>query len=136
MLSSSGADYLFVYGVLRRGRGRSAHCILDQRGIFIGNGLFRGRMYDIGHYPGAVPSNKASDLVRGDVYLLPDPDDILKILDMFEGYVFDGYSDGEFCREKAPVFLENGKNVLAWVYIYNRAIDGLKEIPSGDYFKG
>lgn len=135
MLSAPCTDYLFVYGMLRRGRGRNINCILNQRGIFIGNGIFRGRLYDIGYYPGAVHSSRASDLVRGDVYLLPDPEMVLEILDMFEGCVLDGSSRGEFCREKAAVFLENGERVQAWVYIYNRATEGLRVVQSGDYFK-
>ncbi len=135
MISAPGADYLFVYGLLRRSPGRNIRCILTQRGIFIGDGIFRGRLYDIGHYPGAVPSNTSSDLVRGDVYLLPDPKSVLEVLDKFEGCVLDGSSDGEFCREKAAVFLENGERILAWVYIYNRATEGLRVVSSGDYFQ-
>ncbi len=135
MLSAPNVDYLFVYGILRRGRGRKINCILNQRGIFIGDGIFRGKLYDIGYYPGAIPSTGSSDFVRGDVYLLPEPRSVLEILDMFEGCIIDGSSRGEFYRKKANIFLESGKNVLAWVYIYNRAIDGLREIRSGDYFK-
>jgi len=135
MTSAPNVDYLFVYGILRRGRGRIINCILNQRGIFIGDGVFKGKLYDIGYYPGAIPSSGISDFVRGDVYLLPDPGSVLEILDIFEGCIIDGTSRGEFCRKKAKVFLESGKSVLAWVYIYNRAIDGLREIRSGDYFR-
>ena len=109
---------------------------MNQRGIFIGDGIFRGKLYDIGHYPGAIPSSGISDFVRGDVYLLPDPGSVLEILDMFEGCVIDSSSRSEFCRKKANVLLESGRSVVAWVYIYNRATDGLREIPSGDYFTG
>ena len=135
MLSAPNVDYLFIYGILRRGRGRIINCILNQRGIFIGDGIFRGKLYDIGHYPGAIPSSSSSDFVRGDVYLLPDPGSVLEVLDRFEGCIIDGSSKGEFCRKKANIFLESGRSVFAWVYIYNRAIEGLKEIPSGDYFR-
>jgi gamma-glutamylcyclotransferase (GGCT)/AIG2-like uncharacterized protein YtfP len=135
MFSPPDADYIFIYGMLRRGRGRHINCVLNQRGIFIGDGVFRGRLYDIGHYPGAVYSNSESDLVKGDVYLLPEPESVLEVLDRFEGCTPDGASRGEFFRERTTVFLENRRGVLALIYIYNRATEGLRVVQSGDYFE-
>jgi gamma-glutamylcyclotransferase (GGCT)/AIG2-like uncharacterized protein YtfP len=127
--------------VLQKGPGGCINCALTKSGIFIGNGTFRGKLYKIGHYPGAIPSDGESDRVKGDVYLLPNPDDVLESLDRFEGCTYDErpgtecQDSGEFYRDRVTVHLENGDEVIAWVYIYNRPIEGLNVIPSGDYWK-
>jgi hypothetical protein len=41
----------------------------------------------------------------------------------------------KFFLERTTVFLENGRRVLAWIYIYNRATEGLRLVQSGDYFE-
>jgi gamma-glutamylcyclotransferase (GGCT)/AIG2-like uncharacterized protein YtfP len=131
----SGADYLFVYGVLRRSNGKKINCILTQSGIFLGDGAFRGKLYKVGYYPGAVRSDCESDIVVGDVYLLQDPEKVLEVMDEFEGCRSTKFSKGEFYRDKVAVCLESGEEINAWAYIYNRPTEGLKVIPSGDYWK-
>ena len=134
MTSTGDIDYLFVYNILRKSSGIS--CILSNSAIYIGDGIFKGKLYDAGFYPVAVPSEGDSDQVKGDVYALPDPESVLKTLDTFEGCRSGGSPKGEFHRDKATIYLQNGDAVKAWIYIYNRPIEGLKVIASGDYLKG
>ena len=82
MTSTGDIDYLFVYNILRKSSGIS--CILSNSAIYIGDGIFKGKLYDAG-LPVAVPSEGDSDQVKGDVYALPDPESVLKTLDTFEG---------------------------------------------------
>jgi len=133
MSSIRNRDYLFVYGTLRKDISNQMSLILAQHADFVGEGTFRGKLYDLGDYPGAVPSNEASDLVKGDVYALPNQKHVLRILDEYEGCGPDEFHPTEFRRERYSVDLNNGKTVDAWIYIYNRSTDGLEAIPSGDY---
>jgi len=134
MTSTRDVDYLFVYNMLRKSSGIS--CILSNSAIYIGDGFFKGKLYDAGFYPGAVPSEGSSDQVKGDVYALYDSESVLRILDTFEGCGSGWSPIGEFYRDKATIYLKNGEAVKAWIYIYNRPIEGLKVIASGDYLEG
>ncbi len=58
-------DYLFVYGTLRKDIINSARVLLVQHSAFVGEDTFRGRQYDLGGYPGAIPSDEPLDIVKG-----------------------------------------------------------------------
>lgn len=126
-------DYIFVYGTLRKDSKNQMYYILARYADFIGEGRFMGKLYNIGEYPGAVSSNDPDDVVRGEVYALRDPKQVLRVLDDYEGCGQDDPSPTEFRRERVLISLENGEKINAWIYIYNRPTDGLKVIPSGDY---
>jgi len=128
-------NYLFVYGTLRKDLSNQMYHILARYADFVGEGTFRGKLYDIGEYPGVVPSNDPSDVVRGEVYALRDPDRVLKVLDQYEGCGPDDPSSTEFRREKVVISMENGEKVNAWIYIYNCPTNGLNVILLGDYLK-
>ncbi|HZX14115.1 MAG TPA: gamma-glutamylcyclotransferase family protein [Thermodesulfobacteriota bacterium] len=126
-------DYIFVYGTLRKDSKNQMYHILARYADFVGVGTFMGKLYNIGEYPGTVPSDNPDDVVRGEVYALRDPNRVLKVLDDYEGCGQDDPSPTEFRRQKVNISLESGRNINAWIYIYNRSTDGLKVIPSGDY---
>jgi gamma-glutamylcyclotransferase (GGCT)/AIG2-like uncharacterized protein YtfP len=72
--------------------------------------------------------------VHGEVYAL-EPSmrtTILTTLDEYEGCGSNVEIPTEFRRERAIVTLDDGKKVVAWVYLYNWAEVG-SPIPSGDY---
>ena len=118
-------DRLFVYGTLRRSSKRPMDHMLQGRIDFIGTGTFRGRLYDLGSYPGVVPSPDPGDLVTGEIYLLHDPSGDLPILDRYE--------TDEYHRGKHPITLENGNQIQAWVYIFIAPVVNARRIGSGDY---
>lgn len=99
---------------------------------FVDTGIFRGKLYDLGAYPGVVPSNDPNDRVRGEVYFLRRSKELLRALDEYEGCVgvFPLYR-----RQLATVVLNNGTQITAWIYIYNRSTKGYQVISSGDYLK-
>lgn len=128
-------DYIFVYGTLRKNSKNQFFNILAQYAEYTGEGIFMGKLYNIGEYPGAVPSNNPHDVVKGEVYALHDSDRVLNILDEYEGCGRNDPSPAEFRRRRVSISLKNGRRISAWIYIYNHPTKELKVISSGDYMK-
>lgn len=122
-----GTNFLFVYGTLRRESKQPSHRLLAERGTFIGEGKFQGKLYDLGRFPGAVPSERKSDRVAGEIYRLHDPREAFEVLDDYEGRLFR--------REVRPVRLPGGRRIAAWIYLYVGALGSSALIQSGDYLK-
>ena len=126
--------FLFVYGTLLRG---SASVESWQRRVqaeFAGRGRIKGKLYDLGEYPGAIAD--AEQVVRGEVYELRSPDDAVKILDELDEY--EGYfplrpKKSLFVRRVTSVVMDDGGNTKAWVYFFNGPVDENDLIPGGDY---
>jgi len=91
------------------------------------------RLYAVDWHPAAVPSPDRADVVHGEVYLLHDPDTVLEALDRYEGCGPDDPEPRFFRREAWTVELTGGEVVQAWVYLWNRPVDGLPRISSGDW---
>jgi pyruvate carboxylase len=126
--------YLFAYGTLRRGFGGGMSHLLAQYTDFVGLARFQGRLYDVGSYPGLVPSTDPADQVTGDLYLLRQPEPALSLVDQYESYLPDRPEESLYLRQKQTVHLpQRQESIRAWVYIYNRPVLGLKRVPSGDY---
>ena len=77
-------EYLFVYGTLR-------HCIhhrngqlLMEQATYLGKAMVSGRLYDIDRYPGLVLAPGSGLRVVGDLFRLPHPANLLRILDEYE----------------------------------------------------
>ncbi len=116
-----------MYGTLRDGHDRTMHGLLSGRAVRVGRACYRGRLYDIGDYPGAVASSRGRDRVWGEVYALDPPQraELLSSLDRYEGAAFE--------RNRVEVTLEDGSAVGCWIYLYARDTRGLRRIASGDY---
>lgn len=69
--------------------------------------------------------------IRGAVFLLEEPDEVLRALDGYEGV--EPGEEGLFRRGVAEVRLDEGRRVRAWIYWYNRDPEGLPVIPGGDW---
>ena len=102
-------------------RGYALHRVLAPRSTFLGHGGVRGRLLDLGRYPGLIDG---AGRVRGEVYRLDDPE-LLPVLDREEGYNFE--------RRRAIVTLANGRRVRAWVYHHRGPQNRAVPIPGGDY---
>lgn len=125
-------DLLFVYGTLRRSVAGGQHPLLTRAG-FVAEARWHGRLYQVGDYPGAVPDDASSASVAGELYRLADPDEDLAALDDYEecGPVYG--VDAEYVRTVTRVALADGSVREAWIYLYNRPVDGLARIESGDF---
>ena len=98
---------------------------------YVGKGVVRGELYDLGDYPGAVPSEESRN-IKGEVYEIGNLKD-LSALDAIEEYDPDHPEKSLFVRRKAEVRLENGSNIPAWVYFLPRRPRKAALIQSGDY---
>ena len=102
-------------------RGYALHRVLASASTFVGEGRVRGRLVDLGRYPGLIDG--VGD-VRGEIYQLDDPQ-LLAVLDREEGY--------NFGRRRATVTLASGRRARAWVYRYRGRQEKAVLIPDGDY---
>lgn len=127
------SNRLFVYGTLRKDSRNSRFDLLGTQARFLGRARMRGRLVDLGEYPGLIPPRNADDWVRGEVYALSDPGGTLSRLDEYEG-----------CAAESPVFRRNlgravfdsGRKLSAWVYVYTGVVPCKGFIASGDYLHG
>jgi gamma-glutamylcyclotransferase (GGCT)/AIG2-like uncharacterized protein YtfP len=110
-------DRLFVYGTLRRGSENQFARLLAERGQCIGEARVPGRLYDLGSYPGAKPSDQPNEWIVGEVFHLDEPAAVLGALDEYEG--------PEFERAILDTF---------WIYWYVGSAPG-RLIASGDWFQ-
>ena len=85
----------------------------------------RGRLYDLGSYPGLVLSNDSRDWVIGEVYKLNNPQHALEHLD--------GYEGDEYERVQVEAYMHNGAPITCWAYRYKGSPDPDSRIISGDY---
>jgi gamma-glutamylcyclotransferase (GGCT)/AIG2-like uncharacterized protein YtfP len=126
-------QYLFVYGTLRRGAGHPMHRVLRQYSRYAGLARYAGRLYDVGGYPAVVPRPGAPAAVRGELYCLLQPALLLPLLDRYEGCTERDGARAEYTRAVQLVQRRSGSAVHAWVYLYNRPLQRLTPIASGDY---
>jgi gamma-glutamylcyclotransferase (GGCT)/AIG2-like uncharacterized protein YtfP len=126
--------YLFVYGTLRKGMSNNIKDRIVNDVQWIGEAEIRGRLYDIGNYPGAVPAdNEDKAYVKGEILKLNNPETILKILDDYEGIDPDKPDDCEYRRGQYKICLPDGKEVNTWIYWYNLPVEGKVRIREQDY---
>jgi gamma-glutamylcyclotransferase (GGCT)/AIG2-like uncharacterized protein YtfP len=110
-------EYLFVYGTLRKGFDLKLKDRLSDQLQYVGQAKVGATMYDLGRYPGAVRNNKGDEVI-GEVFLLNDPERVLRVFDKYEG-IGGKAPVSEFVRKRNRVKLRSGKEVMAWVYWYN-----------------
>ena len=124
-------ELLFVYGSLLSADNEFA-VYLSHNSTLIGTGTIKGKLYDIGEYPGAIIDPYNQHEITGTIYQLHHPQKALKILDDYEGYGEDQDQPNLFVRELLPVKTVNGE-MQCWVYLYNFPVKGLPQINSGNY---
>jgi len=102
-------------------RGYALHPVLARGATFVEGGRMRGRLLDLGRYPGLIDGRGT---VRGELYRIDAPE-VLPALDREEGYNFD--------RRPATVTRTSGRRARAWVYWYRGPQHRAVAIPDGDY---
>ncbi len=126
--------YLFSYGTLRPRHAPAEIAPTVRLLRRVGRGSVRGRLYDLGEYPGAVLS-RTGPAIAGQIFELPEDPDVLRRLDEYEGFDPSHTQGSLFVRMKWPVTLQNGKKLSCWVYAYNGSPDRARSITRGDYSK-
>lgn len=126
-------EFLFVYGTLRQGFVNPVRAKMEKYAGYPVPAVMQGKLFEIGHYPGAVLSDNPDELVHGDLYTIKDRKKLFAILDKYEESSDDFPAPREYIRKKISVTLSNGHKVIAWAYLYNRETSDKIRIPSGDY---
>jgi gamma-glutamylcyclotransferase (GGCT)/AIG2-like uncharacterized protein YtfP len=104
---------------------------IDSKLSFIGRGIIRAALYDVGLYPAAVPAHDST--VWGEVYSMTDSGSVLAALDEIEGYRAEDPDHSLYLRQTVGVHLQDGTDSIASVYFYNAPLGHAPHIPSGDY---
>ncbi|MBW3571996.1 MAG: gamma-glutamylcyclotransferase [Gemmatimonadetes bacterium] len=128
---------LFVYGTLRAGAAGGMHARLMNGARRVGPASIRGRLYDAGRYPAATPSDDPGDRVAGELYAIDGDagDALLAALDEYEGVDAARPARSLFRRSVIAAEREDGTRVPARVYFYNRPVDRLPRVTSGDWLQ-
>lgn len=124
-------NYLFVYGTLLDGDNEFA-IYLKKHCTFYAKGKFKGKLYDIGEYPGAIADSGYASYVYGSIFMMNDAVSDLRLLDDYEGFGKEQEQPNLFIREVLEINSEKGI-INCWCYLYNLSVEGLKLIASGDY---
>lgn len=114
---------LFVYGTLRPFSDVAMARWLRRAARYLGPATTRGRLYDLGAYPGLRTVRGRGDTVAGDVYRVANPR-VFRVLDRYEA---------RFVRERCIVRLARGARTRAWIYRYRYGVARATRIESGDY---
>ncbi len=93
----------------------------------------RGRLYDLGRYPGAISGSNTGGKIWGEVFRLADGRSVLKALDAYEGYSPAKPAECLFVRRRLPVTLADDRRIRCWVYLYGRDRGTAPLVPHGDY---
>ncbi len=127
--------YLFVYGTLRKGFALLVPKMIASDIEWVGYSSIKGKLYNIGKYPGAVPDDAGDSFVIGEIIKIKTPDKVFKFLDNYEDYNAEDLHASEYCRRKEWFRLEDGATVEAWIYWYNFAVNHKERIDENDYIK-
>jgi gamma-glutamylcyclotransferase (GGCT)/AIG2-like uncharacterized protein YtfP len=112
-------EYLFLYGTLLAD-GLPDDVVGALKALRrIGPAQVRGRLFDLGEYPGAILAPSSKTVVRGELFELPSSPAILKALDNYEEFDPANKEGSLFVRTKVKATLLDGPKVDCWVYVYN-----------------
>jgi gamma-glutamylcyclotransferase (GGCT)/AIG2-like uncharacterized protein YtfP len=127
------AEQVFFYGTLRTGFNRTTRAGIDTFLKFAGRASIKGKLFDLGIYPAAVPA--ADGRVWGEVFEMVDAPKVLAALDRIEGYRAAEPERSLYTRASVPATLDDGRTEPVWVYFYNAPLGRAPRITSGDYLE-
>ena len=129
------SELVFFYGTLMTPFNRPGRLRIDSSLMFKGHGSIAAVLFDLGIYPAAVPAERDSARVRGEVYEMKDAPAVLEALDEIEGFSTTEPESSLYTRRVTPVTLDDGDVVEAWAYFYNAPLGRAERIESGDYLQ-
>lgn len=133
-LEAPKEDYIMIYGTLMQGYEGYDELSLADYMTKVDNCKISGELYDLGDYPGLILENGPGpdisggpESVRGELYRVDD-ERIFSKMDEFERY--DPNGDSLYVRQMVRLDEPPGD---AWVYVYDRDLEGATVIKSGDW---
>ena len=130
------SQFLFAYGTLQPGCAPAHIADLAAKLRPVGEGFVRGKLYDLGGYPGAVPDANSESRIFGTVMELPEDPEILRRLDAYEEYDPRSPDTSEYVREPCEIELTAAGMLECWIYRYNWKPDASRVIASGAWRPG
>ncbi len=127
--------HIFVYGTLRTASRVPAAKRLAREATYVGTGVVRGCLFDLGEYPGIRLSDDPTDSVTGDVFELSaeTADSLLRALDEYEGLGPDEDEPPLYRRTPVQVRMSPQRRITAWTYVMRTKQGSYPRIPIGDY---
>ena len=129
------SESVFIYGTLLPGAAPREIADAAAQLRFAAEGFVRGRLYDLGHYPGAVLDPASEHRIHGAVFTLPDDPAVLRALDAYEEFDPAAPELSQFVRVRAVATLAAGGAVECWIYVYNRDVRAARMIGSGVWWR-
>jgi gamma-glutamylcyclotransferase (GGCT)/AIG2-like uncharacterized protein YtfP len=127
------SEHLFAYGTLQPGCAPPQMADVVAKLRLVGEGFVRGKLYDLGGYPGAVPDENAPGKIIGTVMELPDDPEVVRDLDAYEECDSHSPETSEYIRELREVELAAGGSLTCWFYRYNGQTNERRVIASGNW---
>ena len=115
----SNETLVFVYGTLKRG-GSNQHYLAGQKFVGVARTTPGFRLFDLGQYPGMVPSADDLNGVAGEVWSVEI--DCLDHLDVLEGL-----AEGLYRREPVPLLPPFADRKVE-TYFYARPVEGRRDL--------
>jgi gamma-glutamylcyclotransferase (GGCT)/AIG2-like uncharacterized protein YtfP len=109
-------ECIAFYGSLMQDRGNQEKLKIKDYLEFVGPCEIRGRLYDLGEYPGLV---QGDDRVKAELYKVKDAR-VFPLLDKYEDFHVRNPQHSLFVRHVVRLV---EPQLDAWVYFYNRSID-------------
>lgn len=125
--------HIFVYGTLRSDYHHKAHQYIARFFSLVGKAFVQGKLYDAIEYPAGVPTTENSQ-ITGELYEIKNAEEFeraMQVLDEYEGS-YDAPGEPALFRRELVNVQYNDEEVKAWIYWYNRPVEGKKWIASGD----
>jgi gamma-glutamylcyclotransferase (GGCT)/AIG2-like uncharacterized protein YtfP len=132
-MTNHASHYVFVYGSLRSGFQSAAYEYISRYFNFFGDAKVKGKLFDLGEYPGAVPTQEES-FIKGELCIVKTESEFswaIAQLDDYEGVLVEPSEKPLYRREIADVYV-NDAIVPAWIYWYNGVVSDKPVITSGD----
>lgn len=132
-MNTKAVYHLFVYGSLRKGFQSPVYEYISQFFEFVGDATVRGKLYDLGTYPAALPTQEDA-FITGELYRIRREDEFswaMGQLDDYEGLTVEVGETPLYRRDVCGIRI-NGQEIPAWVYWYNADVSGKPVIASGD----
>lgn len=129
----SSRSYLFVYGTLLSDSKHPMADFLSSNGSLVMSGYFKGKLFEVDGYPGAIYTGLDKERVFGQIIRLRNEEQMLNTLDRYEEIGADFPVPHEYVRKCVQVVGHSGELFHCWVYLYNWPKKHLQGIASGDY---
>lgn len=125
-------EYLFVYGTLLSALNHPVHNAMIKYCQFYADAYLPGYLYAVDGYPGAIYIACATARIAGELYRIQRHSALFALLDQYEECSGRHLPPHEYIRRPCPIYAGE-ETISAWAYLYNRPVDRLPVITSGDF---